>query len=359
MPSASWLRPSGCADPPQNLLPIVRKARELMATKKTTPVGQLVACLRLCQGLAGVLMGIACFAGPSPADEPPTTRPIDFAHDITPLIKSHCAKCHTDGTYKGSFSLDTRETMLKSKAVVPGKSGESELIERLTSDDPEFRMPPKGPRLTAGGSRPVAGMDRPEGALGRWLYVQAPDLRGAAQAAPAQAARRPGWPRPSDRSHRRRLFPLARRVAAAPFGRRRVCPPGLPRRDRPAAAGPRAGGVSRKTPRPTNARAWSAGCCDDRRAYADHWLSFWNDLLRNDYAGTGYIDGGRKQITDWLYRALTDNIPYDRFVRELISPSAESEGFIKGIKWRGSVNASQVRRSSSRRTSRRSSSEST
>src|SRR5439155_26131122 len=22
---------------------------------------------------------------------------------------------------------------------------------------------------------------------------------------------------------------------------------------------------------------------DDRRAYADHWLTFWNDLLRNDY----------------------------------------------------------------------------
>ena len=65
--------------------------------------------------------------------------------------------------------------------------------------------------------------------------------------------------------------------------------------------------------------------------------------MRNDYAGTGYIDGGRKQITAWLYRALFDNVPYDRFVRELISPQAESEGFIKGIKWRGRVNASQVR----------------
>ena len=40
---------------------------------------------------------------------------------------------------------------------------------------------------------------------------------------------------------------------------------------------------------------------------------------------------------------MIDNKPYDRFVRELISPTAESEGFIKGIKWRGRVNASQVR----------------
>src|SRR5205807_5495021 len=39
---------------------------------------------------------------------------------------------------------------------------------------------------------------------------------------------------------------------------------------------------------------------------------------------------------------LLDNKPYDQFVRELISPTPDSEGFIKGIKWRGNVNASQV-----------------
>src|SRR4029077_19751714 len=80
---------------------------------------------------------------------------------------------------------------------------------------------------------------------------------------------------------------------------------------------------------------------DDPRAYTDHWLTFWNDLLRNDYAGTGYIDGGRKQITPWLYQALLDNKPYDVFVRDLVAPTAESEGFAKGIKWRGTVSAGQ------------------
>lgn len=80
----------------------------------------------------------------------------------------------------------------------------------------------------------------------------------------------------------------------------------------------------------------------DRRAYADHWLSFWNDLLRNDYVGVGYTDGGRKQLTGWLYRALVDNKPYDQFVRELISPTADSEAFVFGIKWRGKQNASQT-----------------
>ena len=74
---------------------------------------------------------------------------------------------------------------------------------------------------------------------------------------------------------------------------------------------------------------------DDRIAYADHWLTFWNDLLRNDYVGVGYIGGGRKQITSWLYRALLDNKPYDQFVRELVNPDRESEGFANGVSLAG------------------------
>ncbi|HEY0456105.1 MAG TPA: DUF1549 domain-containing protein, partial [Verrucomicrobiae bacterium] len=80
----------------------------------------------------------------------------------------------------------------------------------------------------------------------------------------------------------------------------------------------------------------------DNKRYADNWLSFWNDLLRNDYRGTGYIDGGRKQITKWLYSALATNMPYDQFVAELLNPREENEGFVKGIVWRGVVNASQT-----------------
>ncbi|MEM7559481.1 MAG: DUF1549 domain-containing protein, partial [Planctomycetota bacterium] len=76
-------------------------------------------------------------------------------------------------------------------------------------------------------------------------------------------------------------------------------------------------------------------------AYTEHWLSFWNDLLRNDYAGTGFITKGRKQISAWLYQSLIENKPYDQMVRQLITPDAESEGFIQGIRWRGVVNASQ------------------
>ena len=80
----------------------------------------------------------------------------------------------------------------------------------------------------------------------------------------------------------------------------------------------------------------------DNQRYAEHWLTFWNDALRNDYRGTGYIDGGRKQVSSWLFTALARNIPYDRFVAELVNPTEASAGFSKGIVWRGVVNASQV-----------------
>lgn len=80
---------------------------------------------------------------------------------------------------------------------------------------------------------------------------------------------------------------------------------------------------------------------DRKHAYTQHWLSFWNDLLRNDYTGTGYITGGRFDITKWLYQSLYENKSYDQMVKELVNPGPASQGFIKGIQWRGTINSSQ------------------
>ncbi len=161
-----------------------------MATPTTKPRVRFLAFRRWLSALAGLLIGLVGLAGTIVAHDAPPQKPIDFAHDVALLIKQHCAKCHTDGTYKGSFSLDTRETMLKSKAVAPGKSGQSELIERITSADPEFRMPPKGPRLAAGEvARLTAWIDQGD-SLGGRVHVQAAWLHGPAQASSPQAARR-------------------------------------------------------------------------------------------------------------------------------------------------------------------------
>src|SRR5581483_600446 len=94
-----------------------------------------------------ILSAALAAARPVTAAEP--QEKIDFSHNIAPLIKTHCGKCHTNGKSEGSLSLDTREKLLQSKAAVPARAAESELIKRLTSTDPDERMPAKAPPLAA------------------------------------------------------------------------------------------------------------------------------------------------------------------------------------------------------------------
>jgi hypothetical protein len=268
-------------------------------------------------------------------------KKVDFAHDVVPLIKARCAECHTNGKQKGGLSLDTREAVLKAKVVVPGKSAESELLKRVTSTDPDERMPPKGKPLSP---QEVA-------LLRGWVDQGLPwqegfTFKAATYVAPLKPRRPTLPPARAGRDH-----PIDRLLDAY-YTRHRLTPPAP--LDDAAFARRLYLDLIGQLPAPEELSAFLKDAAPDkrdrlvrrllgeRRAWAEHWLTFWNDLLRNDYQGTGYIDGGRKQITGWLYRSLLDNKPYDQFVRELISPPPESEGFIKGIQWRGRVNASQV-----------------
>jgi hypothetical protein len=280
--------------------------------------------------LTSLLISTAAFAQPE--------KKVDFAHDVVPILKARCAKCHTNGTYKGSLSLDTRESLLRKKAATPGKSAESEMIKRVTSSDPEFQMPPEGARLTA---KEVA-------TLKAWIdegLAWEPGFTFKAQAyvaplKPRRPALPPGNQHPIDR------------IVGAYYVAHKVQPPALLADD---AFARRAyldiigllPTVEELYPfladsNPGKRDILVRRLLDEKRSYTDHWLAFWNDLLRNEYKGTGYIDGGRKQITAWLYKSLLDNKPFDQFTRELINPNAESEGFARGIKWRGQVNASQI-----------------
>ncbi len=263
---------------------------------------------------------------------------VDFAHDVLPILEKHCAECHTNGKYKGSFSMDTRAAMVGSESVVVGDAGGSDFIDRLLTDDPDDRMPQKADRLA----------DDEIAALRKWIDEGVAWEEGftfrknvwKSPVRPRQVIPPEGNAAPVDR------------IVRAYFRERKVTPP-APLGD--AAFARRAYldliGV---LPTPEELGAFASDRAPDKRGrlvdallardedYAAHWMTFWNDLLRNDYAGTGYIDGGRKQITGWLYSALLENKPYDDFVRELIDASPATEGFIRGIKWRGNVNASQV-----------------
>ena len=77
---------------------------------------------------------------------------VDFAHEIVPLLREHCAECHTGDKKKGSLSMNDRVSLLaggeSGKAVIPGDAAKSPLIAAITSNDPDKQMPPKGARLT-------------------------------------------------------------------------------------------------------------------------------------------------------------------------------------------------------------------
>lgn len=101
--------------------------------------------------LPNVLAGLAV-AGfltlPARAADPP---PIDFNRDVRPILSNRCFKCHGPATQKSGVRLDSLQHARKKDAVVPGKPGESALIEKIAAEADDERMPPPeaGPRLTA------------------------------------------------------------------------------------------------------------------------------------------------------------------------------------------------------------------
>lgn len=95
--------------------------------------------------LARFLAGALIWATPAHARP---TGPVDFQRDIRPILADACFKCHgpDEVAREAKLRLDTREGALQERngirAVVPGQPAESELLLRVTSNDPEERMPP-------------------------------------------------------------------------------------------------------------------------------------------------------------------------------------------------------------------------
>jgi hypothetical protein len=73
---------------------------------------------------------------------------IDFSTDVKPIINKHCITCHGGVKRQADFSLLFRQDALDTTesgkpSIIPGDAGHSELIRRITSNDPEERMPYK------------------------------------------------------------------------------------------------------------------------------------------------------------------------------------------------------------------------
>jgi hypothetical protein len=261
--------------------------------------------------------------------------PVDFSHEIVPLLQKKCAECHSGTKKKGGLSIEDRKAILKGgedgPAAAPGSSATSAIIKRVTSHDKDEVMPPKGERLTA------AEVDLLKRWIDEGMSWQEGFRFGVQRRIAALAPRKVEGSIDSiiDRYLTEHHVPTPELVSDRVFARRAhldiigllPAPEVLESFERDPSTDKRAALVKK--------------LLADNRNYAEHFLTFWNDALRNAYRGTGFIDGGRKQITGWLYKAIYTNKPYDQFVRELVSAAPGAEGFTKGIVWRGVVNASQ------------------
>ncbi|MBI1313718.1 DUF1553 domain-containing protein [bacterium] len=73
---------------------------------------------------------------------------VSFEKDIRPLLSDRCFHCHgpDEKTREASLRLDRRDAALASHdgetAIVPGKPEASGVWQRISSDDPDLKMPP-------------------------------------------------------------------------------------------------------------------------------------------------------------------------------------------------------------------------
>ncbi|WP_225309652.1 DUF1549 domain-containing protein [Larkinella humicola] len=279
-----------------------------------------------------------------------TTQPLtdkqieDLNLEVRSILAHNCYSCHSATKTKGELRLDKKELLFKGgeNGVIlkAGHPEDSDMIRRVKlpagHDD---AMPTKGKRLT----------DKEIAILEFWIKQGAPWPSGAEKSIYRVAALEPRMPaipaatgdliNPVDRFvnvyfQKNKVAwktvvddrTYLRRVYLDVVGL-------LPTPDKIAS-------FTADT-RPNKREILVTELLNRNEDYAQHWITFWNDALRNDYSGTGYITKGRFDITKWLYSSLKTNKPYNQFVRELISPTEESAGFIKGIKWRGTINSSQ------------------
>ena len=239
---------------------------------------------------------------------------VHFSRDIRPILNQNCMPCHGGVRQKNGVSFLFREEAVGTgksgkRTIVPGKPDQSELIARVTSSDPEARMPYHAPPL----SRPQIDL------LRRWIKQGAKWEDHWAFVAPkpqvVPAVKHSAWPRqPLDRFilarlEKEGLSPSPEAEKSALLRRVSLDLTGLP-------------------PTPEEQASFLADSSPDAYEkqvdrllisphYGERWASMWLDLAR--YADTkGYEKDmerpGVWPYRDWVIDAFNRNVPYDRFV---------------------------------------------
>ncbi len=271
----------------------------------------------------GLLTLLALISTAAPrADEPAVAAAAEFERSVRPLLATRCLSCHGPERRRGGLRLDRRAEAFvggdSGPAIVPGQPDDSELIARVTADDPTVAMPPRGERLS------------PEevGRLRDWITRGAawPERLAEGAATPEHWAFRP--PTPPDLPAVRN--PASVRSPIDRFVQARLDTEGLA----PAPEAARATLLRRLSldltglpPTPEQV----AGFDQDERPdaferqvdrllasphFGERWGRHWLDLAR--YADSdGYEkDAPRPEayrFRDWVIAAFNADLPYDRF----------------------------------------------
>ena len=245
----------------------------------------------------GVFVGAVC-----------TAEPINFSRQIRPILSENCISCHgpDEKGRKGKLRLDDEQDAKRDRkgefVILPGKPGQSELIKRIESKDPDEVMPPPKQHKTI----PAAQL----ALLKEWIKQGAPWGRHwsyepvARPSVPKNGEANPVDAFLADRQKKEGLTWSAEAPKAILIRRLALDITGLP-------------------PSPEEVAKLSGAKPEDivahflaKPAYGEHWARQWLDLAR--YADSaGYpSDPGREiwAYRDWVIKALNQNQRFDQFV---------------------------------------------
>jgi len=274
-------------------------------TRHARPV-RLCSALTLLTHLAIASVGLA-------AD------PVEFNRHVRPILSDRCFTCHGPDANKREADLRLdKEAAAKDElrsVIVPGEADSSELILRVTHDDPDLRMPP--------GSTGKALSDDEIAILRNWIE-QGATWQEHWSLIPPTMPEPPAIEHPERASNEIDRFVLARLdslgIAPAELADRRT----LIRRLSFDLLGlpPTPGEVD------TYLNDTAPGAYErlvDRLLASQHFgermAVYWLDVVR--YADTGgYHSDNHRDV--WMYRdyvieSFNNNLPFDQFTREQIA----------------------------------------
>jgi Protein of unknown function (DUF1553)./Protein of unknown function (DUF1549)./Planctomycete cytochrome C. len=242
---------------------------------------------------------------------------VDFNTQVKPIINSKCISCHGGVKRQGGFSLLFRSEALANTesgkpAIIPGDPANSEMIRRLTLNDPEERMPYKHPPLSDDEISLLRRWIKQGAQWGdHWAYVpvkpvELPDLKDK-------------WIRNDidrfilDKINDNDLKP-------SPEANKRVL---LRRVSLDLTGIPASTSLANQFLNDNSANAYEK-LVDSLLAskhFGEKWAAIWLDLAR--YADTkGYERDDSRNIwrnRDWLINAFNEDKPYDQFLTEQIA----------------------------------------